>query len=378
MVVRRTLLFVCLLMLGVSFAGAKTENAAPKAGARKGPVRVFLLMGQSNMNGRGNIKVLNEKLTRDLPEKYPPSLMKMRSDVWITGANGNGISNQMSNVRLEPGFAQFAYFGPELGFGHAMGDHYDEEVLLVKIFGGGTPLATHWTSPGAAKRTKRQGPLKGRRAGFQGAYYKTKKALDDLPALIEGYDPKRGYQIMGVVWVHGNADGGKYAREYEDNLTDFIVDIRALFGLPKLPFIAVESLSSRAPGSAFKNAVDRVNTKAGNKQAAAILTKSKIDLRGDKAYSVYNASGDGTHWRHNGRAYLDVGYWSAELMKPMLAKTANHATDETVQAALKKYGKLFEDGNAANKDSIYEAAQKRWGGQPPMKTAGGNNIKRKK
>jgi hypothetical protein len=330
------------------------------------------------MNGRGNVKVLDEKLTKDLPKKYPPSLMKIRDDVWITGANGNGISNQMSNVRLEPGFGQFDYFGPELGFGHRMGDHYDDAVLLVKCIAGGTPLATHWTSPSAARRNGRQGPLKGRRAGFQGAFYKMKKALDDLPKLIEGYDPKRGYQIMGIVWVHGNADGGKYAKEYEDNLVDFITDLRMVFGLAKLPFIAVESLSSRAPGSAFKNAADRVNKKAGDKQAGAILSKSKINLRGDKAYSVYNASGDGAHWKHNGRAYLDVGYWSADLMKPMLAKTANHAADEKVQAALKKYDKLFQEGNAANKDPIYEKAQKRWGGRPPMKTAGGNNIKRKK
>ena len=279
--------------------GPNTEATA--AGAT-GPVKVFLLMGQSNMNGRGNIGVLKDKLTKDLPDKYPPSLVKMRDDVWITGANGNGISNQMSNVRLEPGFGQFKYYGPELAFGHAMGDHYKEKVLLIKIIAGGTALATHWTSPGAARRTNRQGPLKGRRAGFQTAFYKTKKALDSLPKLIKGYDPKQGYQIMGIVWVHGNADGGRYSKEYEDNLVDFIVDLRAMFALPGLPFIAVESLSSRAPGSAFKNATDRVNKQAGNTRAAAIITKSRIDLRGDKAYSVYNASGDGTHWRHNARA----------------------------------------------------------------------------
>jgi len=194
MVLRRILLTICLLSLATAFAAA--ESKAPPTG--KGPVRGFLLLGQSNMNGRGNIKVLNDKITRDPPEKYPPALTKMRTDVWITGANGNGVSNQ------------------------------------------------------------------------------------------------------------------------------------------------------------------------------------KINLKKDKAYSVYNASGDGTHRRHNGRAYLDVGYWSAELMKPMLAKTAKHAVDEKVQAALKKYGKIFERGNAANKDPIYEAFQKRWGGRPPMKTAGGNNIKRKK
>ena len=61
-------------------------------------------------------------------------------------------------------------------------------------------------------------------------------------------------------------------------------------------------------------------------------------------------------------------------MKPMLAETANHATDEEVQAAMKKHDKLFKEGNAAHKDPIYEAYLKKWGGRPPKKTAGGNNI----
>ncbi len=369
----RLLLTICMLV--VSASSAQAQQRAEQTAGSKGPVKVFLLMGQSNMNGRGNIEVLKNKLTTDLPDEYPPSLVEMRDDVWITGANGNGISKQMSNVRLEPGFAQFEYFGPELAFGHAMGDHFDEPVLLIKIFGGGTPLATHWTSPSAARRTNRQGPLDGRRAGFQAAFYKTKNALDNLATLIEGYDPKQGYQIMGVVWVHGNADGGSYSTEYEDNLTDFITDLRALFGMAELPFIAVESLSSRAPSSAFENAADRVNQQAGNKQAAAILAKSRIHLKDDEAYSVYNASGDGTHWRHNGRAYLDVGYWSAELMKPMLAETTNHATDPKVRETWKTYDQRFQEGNAAHEDPVYEAAIKKYAGKPPMKTAGGNNIR---
>ena len=39
---------VCLLLLGSSLCAFGAEKA-------KGPVKVFLLMGQSNMNGRGNI-----------------------------------------------------------------------------------------------------------------------------------------------------------------------------------------------------------------------------------------------------------------------------------------------------------------------------------
>jgi alpha-galactosidase len=362
-------------LAAVLICGAAHAAPANEAGVGKGPVKIFLMLGQSNMNGRGNVKVLQEKLIRDLPGKYPPSLMEIRKDVWITGANGNGISHQMSNVRLEPGFGQFAYYGPELGFGHVMGDHFDEPVMLIKNIAGGTPLATFWTSPSSAERTGRQGPLKGRRAGFQSTFFKTKKTLETLDELIEGCDPGRGYQIMGIVWVHGNADGGKYAKEYEDNLVDFIADLRALFGIPDLPFIAVESLSSRAPGSAFQNAVDRVNKQCDNRQAAAILTKTKINLKDDENYSAYNASGDGTHWRHNPRAFLDVGIWAAERMKPMLAEPANHATDAKVQGALERFGKLIEAGNAAHADPAYDALQKRRAGKPPMKQAGGNNYR---
>ena len=59
----------------------------------------------------------------------------------------------------------------------------------------------------------------------------------------------------------------------------------------------------------------------------------------------------------------------------MMAKTANHAANEEVQAAMKRYDKLFQEGNAAHKDPIYEAYLKRWGNRPPKKTAGGNNIR---
>ena len=319
----------------------------------KGPIKVFLLMGQSNMNGRGTVGGL-EKLNRELPDEYPPSLMKIRNDVWILGANGFGISEQTESYRLEPGFGQWKYFGPELGFGHAMGDHFDQPVLLIKSFGGGTPLATQWISPSAAERRGEKGPLDGHRAAFQGSFNKVKTLCENLELLYDEYDPDQGYQLMGILWVHGNADGGKYADQYEDNLTDFITDWRTAFGLPDLPFVAVESLSSRAPGAAFQNAVDRVNEAAGNTQAMAILAKSRIDLKGDENYSAYNASGDGAHWRFNARAYLDVGRWAAELMIPKLEEDTNHATGD-VHDAWEEFAKLIEEGNAANPDPEWEA-----------------------
>lgn len=78
-------------------------------------------------------------------------------------------------------------------------------------------------------------------------------------------------------------------------------------GIADLPFVAAESLAGAPPSEAYQNACDKVNQAAGNQRAIPIVTKSRIDLRSEK-YQPYNAAGDSTHWRHNCRAYLDVGY----------------------------------------------------------------------
>ncbi len=80
MTARGILMTICLSVASASFA--QTQQRPERTTGSKGPVKVFLLMGQSNMNGRGNIDVLKSKLTKDLPDKYPPSLVPMRKDVW--------------------------------------------------------------------------------------------------------------------------------------------------------------------------------------------------------------------------------------------------------------------------------------------------------
>lgn len=319
---------IALLLVGLgptSLADGDTDKTGP------GPVKVFLLIGQSNMNGRGNIQTLETKLIKDLPEQYPPALMKLRKDVWLLGANGDGISKQTDNKCLEPGFGQWKWYGPELGFGHRVGNHFKEQVLIIKVFGGGTSLGKNWVSPSMAKRT-------GRPVGhmYKRMVRETIEYLQNLDQHYRDYKPEMGYQLCGAFWVQGHADGGSFRDEYEDNLVDLINDTRANLGVADLPFIAAESLAGKPPGEAYQNAVDRVNKQAGNKQAVAILTKSKIRLREDEKYTPYNSAGDSTHWLHNSRAFLDIGYWAADLTMPLMPKKdINHAKDEKVQATWK-------------------------------------------
>jgi hypothetical protein len=325
--VQLTLAIIGLILISTSGISAPRTQAADTAA--KGPVKIFVLIGQSNMNGRGNIKVLKEKLIKDLPKQYPPSLMTLRKDVWIFGANGDGISGQKDNKHLEPGFGQWKYYGPELGFGHVVGDKIDQQVLLIKLIAGGTALGKQWVSPAIAKRT-------GRPIGVQYKRFirETITTIHQLPDLYKNYDQGQGYQLCGVFWVQGHADGGSLRDEYEQNLVDFIKDARRDLAIPDLPFIAGESLAGKPPSEAYAKAVDRVNKEAGNKQAATILSKSKIKLTGPD-YAPYNAAGDRTHWRHNSRAYLDVGIWAAELILPMVAETKDHSKDKKLQEAWK-------------------------------------------
>ena len=324
---------ILLLILGCVADARGAEDASAKAAVQDqigaGPVKVFILIGQSNMNGRGNIKMLREKLVKDLPQKYPPSLINLRKDVWITGANGNGISEQKDNKCLEPGFGQWKWYGPELGFGNKVGDRFDQQVLLVKIIAGGTSLGKDWASPTIArKRGRAIGPQ------YKRLLRETIETVQRLPELYKDYDPKDGYQICGAFWVQGHADGGRLRDEYEENLADFIGDVRKDLAVADLPFVAAESLAGKPPGEAYANAVERVNKAAGNKNAAAILSKSRIKLLSPD-YKPYNAAGDTTHWRHNSRAYLDVGFWAADLMLPLVAKSVDHSRDAAVQAAWK-------------------------------------------
>ena len=62
---KKTFICLCLLWTGVVYAV-------------DGPVKIFLLLGQSNMNGRGRVEVLRDKLTKNLPDRYPAALMEIR------------------------------------------------------------------------------------------------------------------------------------------------------------------------------------------------------------------------------------------------------------------------------------------------------------
>ena len=108
------------------------------------PALVYLLAGQSNMVGLGQVTAL------------PPSQRQTQDDVQIYWSGREGWQ------ALQPSSAGsntwVTYIGPEVSFGRAMKDAQPErEVYLIKHADGGTALADWWQPGEHADDVENQG-----------------------------------------------------------------------------------------------------------------------------------------------------------------------------------------------------------------------------
>ena len=221
-----------------------------QAAAAPGPVKVFILAGQSNMEGQGVVdlegKNYNEgkgtlaQLLRD-PAKAPlfkhlkdaDGQWAVRADVWVRYQRERA---PLLHGPLGFGFSVYGdphHFGPELQFGHVVGNHFTNQVLLIKTAWGGKSLYKDFRPPSSG--------------GEVGPYYtkmlaEIREALANLKTDFPGYDGG-GYELAGFVWYHGWNDGVSPkvgVPEYETNLVNLIRDVRKELNAPKLPVVIGE------------------------------------------------------------------------------------------------------------------------------------------
>lgn len=171
-------------------------------------VRVFLIGGQSNADGRAE--------PDDLPVE-PVNLQQPQDDVDYY---------ETSLTTLRP----LGQFGPEITMGRrladSIGDGVSERIAIIKYGVGGTSLSSDWKAGGDAT-TVGDGP---RYVTFQ------QTVTNGMTALAAAH-PDATIAIEGMLWVQGERDVviGTHA-EYEANLTAFIADVRATYG-EGLPFV---------------------------------------------------------------------------------------------------------------------------------------------
>jgi hypothetical protein len=212
-------------------------------------LQVFILAGQSNMEGQAVVdlsgKDYNEgrgtlaQLIED--PRLQPQLKHLRNsngswavrdDVWCRYKREHG---PLLAGPLSIGFSIYGghHFGPELEFGHVVGDQIESPVLLIKTAWGGKSLYQDFRPP--------------RSGGSVGPYYKkmiaeVREALANLKTDFPAYDGS-GFELAGFVWYHGWNDGvdpKNAIPQYEQNLVNLIQDVRDEFQVPQLPVVIGE------------------------------------------------------------------------------------------------------------------------------------------
>lgn len=221
-------------------------------GATDRPVKVFILAGDSNMSGRARSRLLKADPARTretFGHLIHDRSWVIRDDVWVKFFERSGS--------LTVGFGQSPErIGPELEFGQVVGDHYSEQVLIIKTCWGGHRLGGEFRSPrmgpppDAVLQAIQQDLLKQDPAATIddararcGALYpdmlsEVRQTLANLETLFPAYRGQ-GYELAGFVWFSGWNDLVHPSRSfgYSEHLANFIRDVRDDLGTPRLPFV---------------------------------------------------------------------------------------------------------------------------------------------
>lgn len=238
---------------------------APLLSAQKPAVAVYVLAGQSNMEGKAqNILWEHQATDAKTAAFFAPfrdddnGEWIVRDDVFVDYLGRRGP--------LTLGFGSKDRTGLEFAFGLRVGDAHDEPVLLVKTAWGGRSLFRDFRPPSAGlppesvlqqqleqqqKKVRQNNEKRQRddalptmadiRAAYGADYRKMlaelRRALADcgenFPAL-RGREPK----LSGFVWFQGwNDQYGGAELEYERNMRLFIEDVRRDLEAPGLPFV---------------------------------------------------------------------------------------------------------------------------------------------
>ena len=346
------LLVVTAGFLAVAFLPtAAAAQAKPSDQQKK--LKVFILMGQSNMVGMGDLGPDAQPGTlghlTKTGKRYPFLLdaaggWKARDDVYYYDARvkkGAPLSALANNGRS---------IGPELGFGHVMGELFDAPVLILKSCIGNRSLGWDLLPPGSerfeAEVTERGAKVKKTFAGYQdtpdawvegqpkkevnwyaGKQYdddmtNAKACLADLANTCPGY-AGQGFEIVGFVWWQGHKDQNEvHAARYEQNLARLIPTLRRDYEAPDAKFvlatIAFGGWALAGPGkviAAAQLAIADPNKHpefAGNVQAVEAR-----DLWREVAVSPKN---QGHHYNRNAETYMEVGLRLGAAMADLLGR----------------------------------------------------------
>ncbi|MCP4377661.1 MAG: sialate O-acetylesterase [bacterium] len=341
-----SLAVVLALVVTLNHSEAKSGAKEDKPVASNGKLKVFILAGQSNMQGYGFISAGKDG-DLDYAAKNDFKYLKDASGKWVERKDvfyyhksfvGRTRSEDVKACTLSVDNVKKIYrrnpsIGPELTFGHVLGQHFEDEVLLIKCAWGGQPLAGSFRPPSSGPMADGTSPENmGKK--YKAVLSETKDVLDNLKKYFPGIKSKE-YEIAGFFWHQGWNDGcvKSFAKEYETNMVNFVNDMRKDLKVPNLPFIIATS---------------GMGGRGGNVVSAQLKAAKKLD----NCYAVDTIRFRGnrvgrqiSHWLNCANSYAKIGHFSAKAMiaavagKKPSADIVGHVDPETPRPAPPKSAK---------------------------------------
>lgn len=300
-------------------------------------VKVYIMMGQSNMLGFGTVGPADKEGTLEhaiANDGLFPYLKEGGS--WVTRDDAR-YAFIMSGKERANDWLQTptkGKFGPELGFGFMVAEANEAPVLMLKSCIGNRSLGWDILPPGS-ERFEHVDPKDGKTYVYPGykdevrhsrwekgntpappnhGWYAGKQYDDDvagakqiLANLDKYYPGAEGYEIAGFVWWQGDKDryDAGHAARYEQNLIQLIKALREEFDAPNAN-VVIATLGQTEKGAGgnegmILNAMLAVDGDLGQ------YPEFEGNVKTVYTHPMHQGGASNSHYGGNGKFYMLVG-----------------------------------------------------------------------
>jgi len=252
------------LFTGLAIAQDSDEVRLPS----KEKFHLFLLVGQSNMAGRGKVEPEDR-------EPQPRVLMLTKDNRWVPAVDPMHFD--------KPGVVGVG-LGRTFGIEVAQADP-EITVGLIPCAAGGSPIAS-WEPGGYHGQTKSH--------PYDDALRRAKLAM-------------QSGTLKGILWHQGESDSQpEKAEVYEEKLHALVARLRKDLGAPDVPFLAGQmGQFPERPWSEAKRVVDAAHRNLPKKVPhTAFISSDDLTHRGDRVH--FDAKSYREFGRRYARAYLGM------------------------------------------------------------------------
>jgi hypothetical protein len=351
---------ICLLAVVLIAAIGHAADDGSKPADTSKPVKVFIMMGQSNMLQYGKlgkpdgsqaktvysgIKAGKYTYLVDADKKF-----KQRKDaryIWTM---------QFSGVRAQEWVGAKKKVGVELGVGWRLADRYTEPVMVLKSAIGNRGLGWDLLPPsvgrykvdgkefpgyreytddagkiqkyvqGVSKVTSKKGRSRGKKVDpwYAGKNYdddtgNAKKVLADLAKYYPG---AKKYEIAGFFWWQGAKDQNpNWAARYEVHLVALIKSLRKDFKAPNAPFVvATLGIKDGKLGDSPTHKIVAAQLAVDGRGKNPKYKEFKGNVATVDTRKFYGGGSANSHYGGNGEFIMQVGDEMGKAMADLLKK----------------------------------------------------------